>query len=65
MLSYISVISWISYLYFHDLVPRVGFDLAYDAKGEINYEVAAQLFFVVIIFHGLFLLVFMTVIKSI
>jgi hypothetical protein len=47
------------------MVPKVGSDLAYDAKCEINYEVAEQLFPVVIVFHGLFLLVFMTVIKSI
>ena len=50
MLSNNSVISWIWYMCFHDLVPKVGSNLAYDAKCEKNYEVAAQLFPVVIVF---------------
>jgi len=37
-------------------------NLAFDAQCGKNNEVAAQLFSVVIVFHALFLLVFMTVI---
>jgi hypothetical protein len=31
------------FLCFHDMVPKVGSNLAYDAKCVINYEVAEQL----------------------
>ena len=66
MLSYISIISWIWYMCFHGLVPKVGFWSGLWCKmWKKTMRWLHNCFLLLLFFHGLFLLVFMTIIKSI